>query len=65
MTDEQKKFIDESSYETLLSRWRYAPVGSEWFQGEVGEYYSKIMFAKKAAERDGGVSASKNVGWEK
>ena len=47
MTKENKEWIDNSSYESLLSKWRYAPVGCELFQGDTGEYYSKVMKEKK------------------
>lgn len=65
LTDENKKHIDAMSYEALLSRWRSAPVGDEWFQGETGEYWSQRM--KKLRAEPGGddrhVSASKGIGW--
>lgn len=64
MTPEQKKWIDESSYTALLQKWRHAPLGDPLFQGETGEYYSKVMFEKKKEEPDGGVGASKTVGWD-
>ena len=65
-TEEMKKWIDSNSYETLLRRWRFAPAGSDpIFQGEIGDYYSKVMFKKRDALPAGEqVSASKNVGWE-
>jgi len=63
MTPEQKKWIDGSSYETLLYRWRFATVGDDIFQGEDGEYYSRVMFAKRDADREGAVRASKRIGW--
>ncbi len=65
-TEEMKKWIDSASYETLLHRWRFAPAGGDlMFQGEVGDYYSKVMFKKKDALPAGEqVSASKTVGWE-
>jgi len=59
-----KNWIDNASYEDLLQKWRYAPVGNEIFQGETGEYYSKVMAEKRAKTDDNGVSASKSVGWE-
>jgi hypothetical protein len=62
MTPMQKEWIDNASYEELLTRWRFAPVGSEWFQGECGEYYSKVMNEKK--KQCDHVKASKNVGWD-
>lgn len=60
-----KDWIDNASYESLLSRWRSAPVGSPYFQGEVGVYYSEVM-AKKREEvgQDEHVRASKSIGWE-
>ena len=65
MTDEQKKWIDNSSYEGLLSKWRNAPIGDSMFHGDTGDYYSKVMREKKAevghAEH---VRASKNIGWD-
>ena len=65
MTPEQKNWIDESPYGNLLTRWRFAQVGDPIFQGEVGEYYKKVMFEKRDALPDNGVSASKNIGWDK
>ena len=65
MTKENKERIDNSSYESLLSKWRYAPVGCELFQGDTGEYYSKVMEEKKnAIPHEDQVQASKNIGWE-
>ncbi len=58
-----KDWIDNSSYEELLSRWRFAPIGDPMFQGDIGDYYSKVMFEKK--EHVDHVQASKNVGWNK
>jgi hypothetical protein len=63
MTPEVKKWIDEQSYQTLLQRWRFAPVGDVMFQGETGDYYAKVMTEKRGQEPDGGVGASKRVGW--
>jgi len=50
-TEEMKAWIDGASYEALLRRWRNAPGGSPWFQGEVGEYYKSVM-ARRQAEAD-------------
>lgn len=63
MTD--KEWIDGSSVETLLRRWRFSPSGDHMFQGELGDYYKKVMFEKRDALPPGeAVTASKNVGWE-
>ena len=65
MDSKQKDWIDKASYETLLRKWRFAPTGDPFLQGEVGEYYSKVMFEKRdALPHDQQVRASKNVGWD-
>ena len=65
MSDQpMKEWIDAASYEQLLSRWRFAPVGSPWFQGEVGQYYTKALHDKRTLVGDDeAVRASKNLGW--
>jgi len=65
MDESKKKWIDNATYAQLLARWRNAPIGSPWFIGEVGEYYTKVMGEKKAALADGEHSeTSKRIGWE-
>jgi hypothetical protein len=65
LTDENKRHIDSLPYPALLSRWRFAAVGDEWFQGETGEYWAKRM--KELRDQPGGhqthVAASKEIGW--
>jgi hypothetical protein len=65
LTPSNKAHIDSLSYEGLLSEWRFAPIGSLWFQGETGDYWSKRM--KELRDKPGGqdkhVSASKSLGW--
>jgi hypothetical protein len=64
-TEETKKWIDISSYQTLLNKWRFAPSGDPMFQGELGQYYKNTMFAKRdALPHDEQVRASKAVGWD-
>lgn len=63
MTEEQKAWIDGASYEDLLRKWRFAPVGSPWFIGEVGIYYGKVMAKKRSQEVYPG-AASKAIGWD-
>jgi len=60
-----KNWIDTASYETMLERWRFAISGDPMFQGEVGEYYAKVMFAKRVANQEEAVQASKNIGWDR
>ena len=60
----RKSWIDNADYEALLQSWRFAPVGSPLFQGEVGDYYKKIMAEKKKATPvSEQVRASKAIGW--
>jgi hypothetical protein len=65
LTPENKKHIDALDYNSLLSGWRFSPVGSPWFQGETGQYWGERM--KELRESPGGndmhVSASKSLGW--
>ena len=65
LTEENKQHIDGLSYEQLLSRWRFAPSGDRWFQGETGDYWGSVMNKKK--EEIGQVKAScisKDIGWK-
>ena len=63
LTKENKNHIDNLSYEQLLSVWRFAPPGDPWFQGETGEYWSKVMAEKRNKDNDEHVRASKKIGW--
>lgn len=59
-----KAQIDSEDYESLLRRWRFAPAGSPMFQGELGDYYAKVMQEKReAVGQQEHVRASKNIGW--
>ena len=63
--DEMKAWIDKSSYETLLHKWRFAPMEDPFFQGEIGTYFSEVMKRKRSeTPHDEQVSASKRIGWE-
>ena len=65
MTGQQKQWIDSASYEQLLRRWRESPIGSDQFNGDTGEYYSKIMAEKREQVGDDEhVRASKSIGWD-
>jgi len=64
MTEETKKQIDDMDYESMLSLWRNAPSGHPMFQGEVGEYYAKVMREKRSQVGDAAhTAASKSIGW--
>jgi len=65
LTPKLKAQIDAKSYEQLLSRWRFAPVGDPMFQGESGDYWADRM-SKMRAEPGGDtrhIVASKSIGW--
>jgi zona occludens toxin (predicted ATPase) len=64
-TEKMKEIIDKMDYETMLGKWRYAPVGDPMFTGEVGDYFTKRMREFQDQKTDvEKVTASKNVGWE-
>jgi hypothetical protein len=63
MTDDEKEWIDNASYEDLLRKWRHAPAESPWFRGETGAYFAAVMAVKRSELPDHGVSASKRIGW--
>ena len=62
MSDEIKKTIDNMSYTAMLQKWRFAPSGDTMFQGDIGDYFSKVMFEKKSKVDH--VQVSKNIGWD-
>lgn len=65
LEQETKAWIDGASYESLLRRWRNAPVGDPMFQGVTGKYYADVMTAKRAEVGNAAhVAASKSVGWD-
>lgn len=64
MTPEQKAWIDAATYEQLLRKWRFSPMGDPMFQGDSGDYYQERMTQLKAADPDGAIQASKNIGWK-
>jgi len=64
LTQENKASIDERSYESLLSHWRFAAAGDPWFEGETGQYWSTRMKELRDAGANH-VGASKGIGWEK
>jgi len=63
--DQLEQWIDAATYEDLLRKWRYAPPGSPYLTGLVGEHFQRVMAEKRravgAAEA---VAASKRIGWD-
>ena len=62
LTPENKLFIDGLNHESLLGRWRSAPVGDPWFQGETGKYWSKRLTESRDADPARHTAASKALG---
>ena len=60
---EMKEWIDRASIRDLLARNRFAMAGDPFFQGEVGEYYMKVMTEKRKANPQEWVRASRAIGW--
>ena len=62
--EQMKQWIDTASYEELFRKWRFAPSGDPFFQGEIGNYYAEVM-AKMRDEvgQDEHVRISKAIGW--
>jgi hypothetical protein len=65
MTNTQRTWIENASYETLLEHWRNAPAGDPMFTDpEAFALYEKTMSERKAEVGQGGhVAASKAIGW--
>lgn len=63
MTQDMKQQIDAASYQDLLEKWRFEPIGSRWFSGETGEYFTAAMKKKRRNISPGQqIAASKAVG---
>lgn len=61
---DKKDWIDSASYERLLSKWRFEPNGSPWFQGDVGIYFEKVLKEKREeVGEEEHVRVSKSIGW--
>lgn len=66
MNEKQKEWIDNASYEDLLRRWRFAPLGDTIFQEESGKYYVlKIGSKRIEIGNNAHVAASRKIGWGK
>ncbi len=64
--DSMKEWIDNASYEELLRKWRFAPVGDPFFIGEMGAYYGRKLSEKRQeVGNEEHVRVSKMIGWAK
>lgn len=65
MTDDNmKRWIDSATYGQLLRKWWFATAGDPFFQGEIGQYYSKVMAERRDADPGEHVRSSKHIGWD-
>jgi len=65
LTDEDREWIDNADYITMLRRWRTAPAGDSIFCGITGRYFMDVIKRKKAELTEvEQVVASKHVGWD-
>lgn len=57
-------WIDNASYEQLLQKNRFAPIGDLMMQGETGDYFIEMLRKRKAeVGHEAAVEASKRIGW--
>ena len=63
MTDDQKLWIDNASYEELLRKWRFAAVGDPIFRGDSGTYYAQTMRRKRPSDEEH-AEVSKKIGFD-
>ena len=65
LTKVNKEYIDSLSYESLLSRWRFAPSGDKWFADETGNYWGERMEELRSKPNGDAehACASKSIGW--
>jgi len=58
------QWIDNATYVQLLSKWRFAPAGNQFFTGDVGDYYTNKLREKRSEISDSEhISISKSIGW--
>ena len=64
LTEEMKTKIDIMSLREMLAKQRFASIGDPLFQGDIGEYFLKVMREKKSAiSNDEWSNISRSVGW--
>jgi len=59
-----RRTLENRSLYSLLHTWRFSPPGeNEELRGDKGEIFGKVLFAKRDANQDEWVAASKRLGW--
>jgi hypothetical protein len=61
MTIKEKRRIDRMTYQEMLHKWCFAPVGDPMFAGKAGDYFREVMMKK--GETADKAAVSKRVGW--
>lgn len=64
LTSENKKAIDGQNYARLLAKWRFAPPGEAWLQGETGKYWGDRMAELRDKDPAAAVQISKDLGFK-
>ena len=65
MTNNQREWIDNATYDELLHKWRFTTTSEAIFNGAYGEYFAAVMAERrKGMTTQEKVFASKRVGWE-
>ena len=63
-TQEMLDWINNATYEELFRKWRFHPVGSPFFQDDVGKYYAKVFAERRKEVGDAEhTRISKKIGW--
>lgn len=61
-----KAEIDNMSYETMLTKLRFAPMGDKLFQGQVGEYFMELMKTRRdSISSSEHTQISKRITWDR
>lgn len=64
--EEKLEWIATASYEELLRRWRWEPIGSPWFKGELGPAFRKRMQQlRESMSISECVEVSRRVSWDR
>lgn len=64
MIQADKDWIDKASYEDMLRKNRFAPVGDRMFTGDTGNYFMQVMAEKRDSLNPGQkAEISKRIGW--
>jgi hypothetical protein len=60
-----RRWIAQASSEDMLSMQRFEPLGSPWYQGEVGSLMtSRLVELRAQVSDEHKVAASKRLGWK-